>query len=334
MIRIDGAIGSGGGQILRSSAGLSALTGKPFKIINIRKGRCNKGMQEQHVQAISAVASLCDAETKGLKKGSEELEFIPGKIKSGTLDIKIKTAGSVGLLLQALMIPAIKTDVVFDIKGGATFGKWASPVLFLDKILKFYLEKMSYSFTIDVKKEGFFPKGGARVTVHSEKAKLKPLNITEHGQVVYVGGLSKASKSLKSKRVAERQKEEAGKLLDSKFPIDSKIDEMYVDSLCPGTGMQLWVESENSVVGGNSFGEKKKSAENVGIEAAKMLIREYEKGVIPSNAADQLIPYMALAPGSKIKTSKITNHIRTNIDTVEKFLDVKFEINGRVIRSI
>ena len=38
-IRIDGSFGEGGGQILRSSLSLSLVTGKPFRIENIRANR-------------------------------------------------------------------------------------------------------------------------------------------------------------------------------------------------------------------------------------------------------------------------------------------------------
>ena len=39
MIRVDGSSGEGGGQILRSSLSLSLVTGKPFRIENIRARR-------------------------------------------------------------------------------------------------------------------------------------------------------------------------------------------------------------------------------------------------------------------------------------------------------
>ena len=56
MIKIDGI--DGGGQLLRTSLGLSALTGKSFEIINIRKNRSNPGLQEQHLQGVKAVKKI------------------------------------------------------------------------------------------------------------------------------------------------------------------------------------------------------------------------------------------------------------------------------------
>ena len=43
-----------------------------------------------------------------------------------------------------------------------------------------------------------------------------------------------------------------------------------------------------------------------------------------------LLPYIALVGGSFI-APEITNHIKTNIETIEKFLDVKFKVDGNKI---
>ena len=62
MIIIDGSLSEGGGQILRTSLGLSVLTKQPFIIKNIRANRPNPGLREQHLQAIRAVKKLCNAQ--------------------------------------------------------------------------------------------------------------------------------------------------------------------------------------------------------------------------------------------------------------------------------
>jgi RNA 3'-terminal phosphate cyclase (ATP) len=51
MIDIDGSYGEGGGQILRTSLSLSAITGHPIRINNIRAGREKPGLaaQAQHL---------------------------------------------------------------------------------------------------------------------------------------------------------------------------------------------------------------------------------------------------------------------------------------------
>ena len=66
MIEVDGSFGEGGGQIIRTAVALSAITGEPVEIRNIRANRPNPGLQAQHLNAVKAVAAMTDAETEGL----------------------------------------------------------------------------------------------------------------------------------------------------------------------------------------------------------------------------------------------------------------------------
>lgn len=47
---------------------------------------------------------------------------------------------------------------------------------------------------------------------------------------------------------------------------------------------------------------------------------------------DQIIPYLGLV-GGKIKVSEITDHLKSNIWVVEKFLPVKFKIEGNIVET-
>jgi len=331
-VELDGSFGSGGGQILRTALGLAVLTGKSCRIYNIRAKRKEAGLKEQHLQAVKALATLCDATVKGAYLGSQQLEFIPRAVKETLLNIKITTAGSVGLVLQALLIPAVKYNLQLHIEGGATFGKWAPPIYYINSVLSYFLRKIGCDVDIKVLREGFYPKGGAIVDVSTKlkQIKLEKLVAAEKGKLLCIEGISVASQSLKAARVAERQAEAASKLLYEKFKIKPEIAIRYDKTLCPGSGLQLWIETENSRLGADSFGERGKRSEIIGEEAAKKLIWEYEHGAVDSYAADQLLPYLALA-GGKIAASKITEHAKTNIVVIEKFLPVKFVVEGNLI---
>ena len=331
MINIDGSMG--GGQILRTALGLSAYTKKPFSIINIRAGRKEPGLKEQHLQAVNAMAKLCNADVSGNELHSKEVIFTPREIAKKELNIKISTAGSVGLVLQALMMPAIKENLNVTIEGGADFGKFAPPTLHIKHVLIPLLEKMNCSANINIKRYGFYPKGGSCAEFFSNKSKLMPLNILETGDIISIEGVSVASSSLKNARVAERQANAAKQILFKKFAAIPNIKTIYDNSICTGSGIQLWIKTKNSFIGANALGEPGKKSEVVGEEAANELIFEYENGCVDQHTADQLIPYMALANNSKILTSKITEHTKTNIEIVKKFLDVDFEIKGQIISN-
>jgi len=334
MIEIDGSYGSGGGQVLRTGIGLSALTEKPCRVFNIRAKRRNPGLREQHLQAVRTVSRICRGKLEGATLGSTEIEFTPGKIKEEEINVNIGTAGSIGLVLQAILIPASQASVRIRINGGATWGKWAPPVAFLQNILYTFLKDIGYDFEIKILREGFYPKGGAEIEVKTTAAQWKPLEILRRGGILSIKGISVASLSLAERKVAERQRDAASKVLYEYCRILPSIEVKYSPSLSIGSGIHLHIDTEHLlIVGGSAIGEPRRKAEDIGKNAAENLIREYEGGGVDSYAADQLLPYMALA-GGKIKASQITEHCRTNAFIIEKFLPVKFKIENNIIEVL
>lgn len=335
MMPIDGSFGEGGGAIVRNAVALSAVTQKLCKIINIRANRPNPGLQVQHLVAIEAIQKLCNAKVKGAKLHSTELEFIPQKITEKNLNLKISTAGSVGLVLQSVMIAATSSSGInVEINGGATNGKWAAPVNFIKHVVLPILEKIGYKAEINIEKYGYYPKGGSAINAEINPSVLTPLVLTDPGRLLSVCGISHASLHLEKADVAARQANAAKKIIKEKLGIEPDIDVKYVDALNPGSAIDLWALTSNSILGADALGERRKPAEEVGKEAAYALLEEIKScAAVDSHAEDQLLPYMALAGGGKIRVPKITSHTRTNIWVIEKFIDVKFSINemGRTI---
>ena len=329
MIEIDGSYGSGGGAVLRVASALSAVTGKPVHVFNIRKGRPTPGLKTQHLEGLKAVATLCGGRLEGAEFGSEEIWLHPGKIQGRKLDISVGTAGSTGLLFQSLKLPASQAEkkTTINIKGGATFGKWAPPLLTSKNILLPTLQRMGYKAGIDIEKHGFFPAGGARVSITVSPCKeFKPLELTELGKITHLGGLSVASVHLQKARVAERQARAAEQLLKNKG-FQPMIKHMYVQADCPGSGIVLWASDGKVMLGGDRIGERGRKAEDVGRDAAFSLFKVLQsRAAVDEKLSDQLLVFMALARGaSSITAPRLTNHAKTNIWAIQKFLDVEFK---------
>ena len=90
---------------------------------------------------------------------------------------------------------------------------------------------------------------------------------------------------------------------------------------------------DNTVLSATVFGERGKAAEIVGEEAAVNLMKQINSNAcLDEHMADQILLYMALAGGS-VSVADITNHCKTNMWVIEKFLPVKFEIRNNVIRT-
>lgn len=326
---IDGSIG--GGQVLRTALGLSCLFKKPFHITNIRKNRPNPGLQEQHLQCILAASKLSNAEVKGAYKGSQEIYFSPQEIKNTSLEIKISTAGSVGLVLQSLLIIGFKYPLEIKIVGGATYGKWAPSVDFIDKVFCFWLRKIGMQIDIKVSKHGFYPKGDALVEVKIiPKDKYESIFIEKINQVKKFNLIAVASENLKKRDVLERMVKKAKDEIKKKFDLPVDIEMIYQKTSCDGCGLTIYTDTLEGVIGSSLCGEKGKTAEEVAQETIDMVLYDLAKNSLDRFTADQIIPYLALLKG-KVRIPFITDHIRSNIEVVKKFIPGEFIIEENYI---
>src|SRR5215207_4155437 len=105
MITIDGSFGEGGGQIIRTSLALSLITGKAFRVYNVRAGRAKPGLQRQHLTAVTSAAAIGNAQADGAGLGAKEFTFVPGEVVPGEYTFSVGTAGSTMLVLQAVLPP-------------------------------------------------------------------------------------------------------------------------------------------------------------------------------------------------------------------------------------
>ena len=323
MIELDGS--DAGGQMVRTAAALSALTGKSFSISNIRGARPEPGLKIQHIEGVRSIAELCNAKVDGLSVGSRQMEFAPGKLEPKDIDIGISTAGSIGLVLQALAIvsPGLKDHIHVTFNGGGTWNQWAPPVIYLEKVLGHFLGEI---IAVKIERDGFYPQGGAKVKCIIEPYEKADINVLELGKVEKIEVYSVASEQLKKGKVAERQAEEAKRLLMEKLQAPVATNVSYSKSLSPGSGLMIRIITENSVLGADALGERGKTSEDVASEAVKNAVAELN-GAVDRHAADMILPFMALSGGA-IRTSQITQHCMTNIAVIEKFLPVKFKIEG------
>lgn len=323
MIEIDGSYGEGGGQIVRTAVALSAVTGLPTHIKNIRSNRPNPGLSAQHLKAIETLKRITDAEVHGLELRSTELTFIPSEIKSGFYKVNIGTAGSISLLLQCVMPIAVhnlKSHLQLQITGGTDVA-WSPPIDYLRFVTLNALCYMGYNCNIELLKRGYYPKGGGEVKVTLEPSKLNCVDFKKEGEDCnIIKGISHCSGL--PEHVATRQANSAEKLLKSKG-YKAKIDIECSDYFFTGSGITLWCGYK----GGSALGKKGLKAEKVGGSAAKQILEELKSGArVDEHLSDQLIPYLALANGGAFTTRVLSPHTKTNIWVVEQFLDVKFNI--------
>lgn len=337
MLHIPGDYLEGGGQILRTAVALSCITKRPINVTNIRLKRKNPGLKAQHLHAIKSMAELFKADIKGLELGSKEITFLPtiDYIEKKSLDIDIGTAGSIGLILQPLLLVSSfrSKGISLHIKGG-TCGLGAIPIDHYKNVIIPILSRSGLVSRLDILKKGYYPKGGGEIRIDIQQIKQpREIHLIDRGRIQRIDGISIASDILSQRMVAERQAQEAGKIIKERLdiPIDIKTD--YTQTLSPGSEINLNAYTEKScILGGDSHGERGKPAEKVGEEAAIRLLKEIESGAAcDTHLADNLIPWLALLGGA-IKTSELSLHTKTNIWVCEQFFGKIFNVEGNTIK--
>lgn len=321
MIIIDGSKGEGGGQVLRTSLGLSVLTGQAFRIENIRARRNKPGLMRQHLTAVCAAAQISGANVAGDAIGSKSLTFEPGTVKPGRYEFAVGTAGSATLVLQTVL-PALvvaKGPSSLTLNGG-THNSWSPPFDFLAKSFLPLLNRMGARVEAHLVRPGFYPAGGGEFKVEIEPApggRLQPLELMERGEIVCRRARAVVAKL--PDHIAGRELKIIGKKLG--WDGDSLSVEHAHDSAGPGNIVMLEITSRNVTEVFTAFGEKDVRAEAVAAEAADQA-RQYLAAGVPVGPylADQLVVPIAMA-GGRFRTIAPTRHTTTNVEVIQRFMD-------------
>ncbi|MEM3037904.1 MAG: RNA 3'-terminal phosphate cyclase [Thermoplasmata archaeon] len=333
-IEIDGGQGEGGGQIVRTAVALAGALGKDIRIHNIRKGRKPAGLRPQHIAAVSLAAEICDATVSGLKAGSTEIEFSPGTITGGEFEKDVGTAGSVSLVLQTCLIPALfaKAPIKLKIKGG-TDVPWSPPIDYLDCVFLPLIRKLGAAVELEIEQRGFYPSGGGVVVADiSPVGELKPVDLSERGELREIYGRVNCRNL--PEHVADRMRNSARKALSAYPSVRIETD----SSGGPSTGASIVLvgDFERTYLGASMLGEKGLPAEKVGESAAEFLRESIASGeTLDEHASDQIIPFLFLAKGRSVfKTAELTMHAKTNISIVRQLIDRRISLvhEDRLVR--
>ncbi|SOD42559.1 RNA 3'-terminal phosphate cyclase [Nitrosovibrio sp. Nv4] len=334
---IDGSYGEGGGQLLRTSVALAAITGQPVHVYNIRAKRSNPGLAPQHLTAVKAVAALCGAEAEGLEVKSREISFRPGPLRGGQYDFPIGTAGSITLVLQAALPVAMVCGepLRMNIVGG-TDVRAAPPLDYFRYVLLPLLSGMGVRAKIDLLWRGYYPRGGGYVTVEVEPSpSLRPLILDAPGSLTQIRGFAHISNM--PAHIVQRM---AGSALAelSAFPtpaIDLAI--LGVDkAIGMGGAILLNAYMEHTRLAASAVAERGVPAERLGSVAGQLLREEILSGAtLDIHAADQVLIYLALAGGASCFLARsLSSHAATTIWLLEQFLPIRFSVSreGSLVR--
>ena len=339
-LTIDGSRGEGGGQMLRTSLSLAAVLGKPVRIVNIRAGRPKPGLAPQHLTACRAVAAVCQGQLTGDELRSQTIELQPGCLCGGEFVFDVadvaSSAGSVGLILQAILPPLLfaREPAHVTLRGG-TDVPWSPVFSYLQEVFAPMIARLGAIVELQRNRAGWYPAGGGEVEawVQPLRGLLQPLELLARGEGWRLSCHSTVSERL-PRHIAERQCQGLAAQVPGLGPV--KARETQPRSGGPGTTCVGVATFDRGAGGFTALGERGKPAEDVGAEAGRQLRDFLASGAtVDERLADQLQLYGALAAGpSSVLTTRLTGHLQTNADVIEQLTGVRcrFTTVGREVR--
>lgn len=331
-VSIDGAMGEGGGQILRTALSLSAATGQPFSISRIRANRLQPGLRPQHVAAVRAAAMVCGARVGGVFEGSPDLRFEPGTVTAGEFRFEIATAGALTLVMQTVLPPLALADGASRVEvTGGTHVPASPPFHYVSQHWSEAVRPLGLDARFTLERAGFYPRGGgqASAVVQPWRRRAEPLRMEERGALVALRGTSGVGR-IKSD-VMGRQRRAAEGLLWESRRLESTWQELDLPAASPGSFAMIEAVFENGRAAFSLLGQRGLRAEVLGERLARTVLRfleaEAESAVDP-HLADQLALPMALGGGGRLTTTEVTPHLET-VAAVMRLFGVAAQTYGR-----
>ncbi|HEU5283969.1 MAG TPA: RNA 3'-terminal phosphate cyclase [Burkholderiales bacterium] len=329
MLTIDGSYGEGGGQLLRLAAALSAVTATPIDVVNVRAGREKPGLAAQHLTAVRAVARIAAGRLEGDALRSTRLRLVPGAVRAGCYRFDVGTAGSITLVLQALLPLLLGLNGASSVTvTGGTDVRQAPPLDYFRNVLLPLLARAGVHAECRLARRGSYPAGGGEVTLHVQPAPLRPLSLERRGRLQCIRGSAHVARLPAS--IAERMRDSAL----AQLPVESaaaaqvRLDALErEDSTGPGGAVVLWAECDEAVLGAGAVAERGVRAEALGERVGRELAQDLALGAtVDVHAADQILVYLALLrQPAAFHARELSQHARTAIWLIQQFLPVRFE---------
>lgn len=337
MLIIDGSYGEGGGQVLRTALALAALTGTAVRVERIRAGRAEPGLRPQHLTSVRAAAAVCNAHVEGAELGSQELTFIPNAPpQAGNYVFDVTeaapggSAGAVSLILQTILIPLAYSggETLLILRGG-THVPWAPSAFYVEHVFVPIIGRMGLRVHLNLVHWGFYPAGGGEL--HAKIAPVQhtlgPLELVARGELKRLWGTAVAMNL--PAHIPQRMANRAQNVL-SQAGFRPSVEARRLHGSGPGAGIFLCAEYEHARAGFAAYGRPGLPSEQVADMACEELIAHHRtQAPVDPYLADQMVLPMALAAGkSHLLTSRLSQHLLTNIWVVQQFVEIETVVNG------
>ncbi|HYA20795.1 MAG TPA: RNA 3'-terminal phosphate cyclase, partial [Burkholderiales bacterium] len=251
------------------------------------------------------------------------------RLRGGEFQFNVGTAGSITLVLQALLPAMIHSRERGRVRViGGTDIRAAPPFEYFQHVLLPLLRRMGARVQSELRRRGYYPRGGGEAWVTVDPGTLRAIQLDCAGKPQSFSG--RAHVANLPAHVVERMRKAATEPL-RKFGIPETAITAEVlgkdQAYGQGGAIVLWAETECSVLGAGRVAQRGVRAELLGTEAGTELATDLSAGVsLDIHASDQLLVYLALAGGgSHITARTLSSHAETTIWLIEQFLPIRFE---------
>ena len=325
---IDGSIGEGGGQILRTSLSLAAITGTEIRIEKIRAKRETPGLKRQHLACVMAAAEICNAKVSDITVGTTEIDFLPEKIKAGDYRFDVGTAGSVTLVAQTVIPILLMADGESTVTiSGGTHVDHAPTWEFFELCYLPELRRMGAEISAEIKSYGFYPAAGGvislKIKAFDKSRRPDRFELTELGK--YRGGKVVGVVSSIPRDIAMSEVDIVAKNIHG---LECEVGE--VSSNGPGNYCYVRLDYERASIVFSGIGVRNRSRKSVANEIVHNVKTFLKSGkACEEHIADQLLlPGAILLKGWSDKSSccfkldlqKESLHYKTNKEVIEMFI--------------
>jgi len=249
-------------------------------------------------------------------------------VKAGKYAFSIGTEGATALVLHTVYLPlALRGDKPSEIViTGGTHTTHAPCYHFLETTWCAHLAKMGIRVDVEMVRPGFYPRGGGeiRAVVHP-CSRVNGVKLTECPELTTAGGFSafaglpESVGRKQARRLSVRLKSES---VESHIPVEEW------EAASPGSVAAVIFRQVTVPPFFFGLGERGKPSEIVADDAADEAIafRDTRAPVDPHSADQLLLPLAFSDDASAYRTSEVTRHLTTNIETVRRFCDRVIEV--------
>ena len=331
-LQVDGSFGEGGGQILRTAVLFSIVAHRPIRVFRIRAGREVPGLRAQHVAVLEILRDISGGNLEGATVGSGEISFSPGDGYRGSLQVDLKTAASVTLVLQAV-VPAVSlsaSSLNLALTGG-TDVPWSPSFDYFAKVLREGFRMAGIEFEVKASRRGYYPRGGGKATcVIRPCPEVNALRLSSRPGDHPVAITSRCGRL--PAHVSARQALSATEALRSEGIQVGEVTSSVEDADSPGSSVLLCEVADGCLMGTDALGAKGRPADEVGEDAARRFAAQMRTGAcIDVNLADMLAPVVALSETeSLLRVPAVTEHLTTSLHVARLFTscDYSFTKDG------